>query len=252
VTRTLLGWVCGIVLLITVWWLVSLGINDRSLLPTPYSILAIITREFEALFSITVRTAVNALLGLTLAMFAAILLVVLVGAFPKAEVLVYPYIVMLKATPAVAFAPLLVVLIGSGPWVKIVVAALIAFFPAVIGGIDGIKRTPERLLVISDAYGCSRWTEFRHVVCGFAIAGFFSGMKTSAPLAVVGAIVGEFVDATAAGKSGIGLYIASHARYVYMDQVFAGVVMATTLGLTFFITVAVFSHYVDRRLRLER
>jgi NitT/TauT family transport system permease protein len=66
------------------------------------------------------------------------------------------------------------------------------------------------------------------------LSGFLSGLKTAAPLSVVGAIVGEFVDSTVSGEGGIGLYIATHARNLYMDHVCAGIIIAAGLGLVLF------------------
>jgi NitT/TauT family transport system permease protein len=172
--------------------------------------------------------------------------------FPRTEPVFYPYIVLLKASPAVAFAPMLSILFKSGPEGKVVVAAMIAFFPLVIGGTDGLRRTPESLELMAAGYGAKRWGRLAHINGGFILSGFLSGLKTAAPLSVVGAIVGEFVQASEAGKTGVGIYIASHARNYFMSHVLAGVVLSTLLGLAFFALALVVSRFVEGVLFLEK
>lgn len=246
------GWLASVLLLVLLWAILVGPHGDVGRLPGPMDVANVFVANRQAFAHDAYITSGLAARGLLLASIVALLIVALVSVFPKFEALLYPYIVMLKASPAVAFAPLLVVWFHSGPRVKIVVAALISFFPMVIGGIDGLKRCPKRLLRFSRVYRPSQWRIAALVNGPYGVSGFLSGMKTAAPLSIVGAIVGEFVDASDPATSGIGVYIASHARGQFMDHVFGGVIVATVIGLLFFLLVYILSTACERVLHLDQ
>jgi NitT/TauT family transport system permease protein len=179
-------------------------------------------------------TSGRALAGLCVAAVSAAVLLLIVALYPILWALAKPTLIMLKAAPAVAFAPLLVGLLHSGNTVKVIIAALISFFPIVVGGVEGVRQAPEPLVSAWACYGGGRMGRMRVAQLGYLLNGFFSGLLTAAPLSVVGAIVAEFVDASASGSPGVGIYIANHARGLYMTHVSAGIVCAATIGIAFF------------------
>jgi NitT/TauT family transport system permease protein len=208
--------------------------GDRQLLPSPIEVFRVLGANLGDFLLKGYRTGRLAAAGLIIAAVLAAGLVMLVAAIPMTRFVVYPISIATKATPAIAFAPLLAVLFASGPVAKIAVAGLIAFFPMVVGGLDGMARAPAGIMAVAASYGPSRLRCLCHAQRGWVLSGFLSGLKTAAPLSVVGAIVGEFVDSTVSGEGGIGLYIATHARNLYMDHVCAGIIIAAGLGLVLF------------------
>ena len=177
-------------------------------------------------------TTIEAALGLGLAIMVSSIIVIIVGLFPSTETFIYPFITMVKASPAVAFVPLFMVLVGSGIQCKILISAMISFFPLIVSGIDGLHHVPERFLLMAKGFGTSRYREFRNIKFRYATMGILTGLKTAAPLSVVGAIVGEYV--AGGHPSGIGHFIMTQYAMAAMVEVFAGAILASILGIPFF------------------
>ncbi len=137
-----LAWPLGVAFILISWWVTALWVGPSVLFPRPSQVFRLLTESLGTFLSNGAQTASLAGVGLIAASLVATVLVCIVGLLPRLETLIYPFIVMLKASPAVAFAPLLVVLFHSGPQVKMTIAALISFFPMAVGGIDGVKRCP--------------------------------------------------------------------------------------------------------------
>lgn len=114
-----------------------------------------------------------------------------------------PVIIALQSTPIVAYAPLLVIWFGSGPTSKIVTSALIVFFPTLMNTVVGIRNVPMPLHDLMRALRASRWQTFTKLEVPAATPVLIGGLKISATLAVIGAVVGEFISANA----GLGFLI---------------------------------------------
>lgn len=254
IKHQVIAWVLGVILILFVWWLVAavLAPSDQRepALPGPVTVGRTLAAAPGVFARLTWQTGLQAWVGLLIAGVICWALVVIIGAYEIMEPLSYPYLVMLKASPAVAYVPLFMTFVGSGPWCKILVASMISFFPLAVGGLDGLHATPDRLKLLAEGFGASRWQTFATVRAGYALNGFLSGLKTSAPLAVVGSIVGEYV---AGGRpTGLGSYIMRNVASDLMANVFAGVVMATLLGLLFFGIAYVLWGFGLRALHLAR
>ncbi len=246
------GWFAAALIILLFWQCAAFLFGDEQLLPGPRSVAHVLGNAPGEFSLKAARTGLLAVSGLLFAAVASAGLVVLVAVVPRTRLLVYPLSIAAKATPAVAFAPLLVVLFKSGPQVKIIVAAMIAFFPMLVAGLDGLLKAPDGIMTVAASYGPSRFRLLLHAQRGWVLSGFLSGLKTAAPLAVVGAIVGEFVDSSVSGQGGIGVYIASHAKLIFMDHVCAGIVVATGLGLALFAGAAVVASWYERSTHLAR
>lgn len=247
--RVVLAWTMGVVLIFVVWWLASAALHSGAL-PGPAIALRSFLETWDQQVALSAQTAREALGGLLLAIAGSALIVACVGLWPSAEAFFYPYTTMLKASPAVAFVPVFVVIGGSGTMCKVLVSAMIAFFPLVVSGIDGIRGTPDRYRAVSHTWGASRIRALLLVLgpCGFA--GFLNGLKTAAPLAVVGAIVGEYVAGGV--PPGIGTFIMTHYVQNQLPQVFAGVISATLVGMIYFGMAHFLERWVVKGLHLAR
>lgn len=231
VTLSTAPWIAGAGL-VAVCWVLAANSLPEIVLPHPERVLTALAREPGVYLDGAANTATEAGLGLLIATVGSLLIISIVAMAPRAEGVFYPYIVLLKATPAVAFVPIFVVLAGIGIWPKILVAAAISFFPIAIGGLSGIRRTPSKVLLMASGYGCGRWRLLAHVTRFYAMRDFLVGMQTAAPLSVVGAMVGEYV----AGGSprGLGTLLMSGYVNTNMVSVFGSALMASGLGLSFF------------------
>lgn len=247
--RCLIFSLIGVALLFGVWFVLCLFLSD-AILPTPMDVAMSLMHGWRIHLHNVSTTSIEAALGLLIASVASAVIVAVIGCFPSMEPVIYPPITMLKASPAIVFVPLFMVLVGSGMSCKILVSAMISFFPLVVGGIDGLRHVPQKFLMMTKGYGASRLGEFWHVKSRYAAAGFLTGLKTAAPLSIVGAIVGEYV--AGGHPSGLGHFIMVQSAMFAMDNVFAGAVMATLLGIGFFAMSYLLSHVFLRHSHVDK
>jgi NitT/TauT family transport system permease protein len=142
------------------------------------------------------------------------------------ESLLSPIIVAFQSTPVVAYAPLLVIWFGSQWESKVITATLIVFFPMLVNTIVGIRNVPPPLRDLMRSLLASRWQTFVHLEIPAATLVLMAGLRTSVTLAVIGAVVGEFVSANA----GLG-YLVTVARNQYdTPLVLVAVLTMTTIA----------------------
>jgi NitT/TauT family transport system permease protein len=195
--RILLLFISLIILLMTwqlvIWW----SDLPAFMLPSPRDVLlrfVTIIRD-GSLFLHLGTTLFEVLLGLALGVVTATILGYLVAKSHWVERLLSPYIVASQSIPMVAIAPLLVIWFGPGLVSKIMIAALIVFFPVLINTVVGVRAVPEDLHALMRSLQASRWQTFRLLEIPAALPVFFGGLRVGATLAVIGAVVGEFVGA---------------------------------------------------------
>jgi NitT/TauT family transport system permease protein len=141
--------------------------------------------------------------GLVIGVSVGLILGYLIAKNPLLEQALSPIIISLQSTPIVAYAPLLVIWFGSGITSKIVTGALIVFFPTLMNTVVGIRGVPKPLRDLMRSQRATRWQTFTKLEVPAAMPILISGLKISATLAVIGAVVGEFVSANA----GLGFWI---------------------------------------------
>jgi NitT/TauT family transport system permease protein len=159
---------------------------------------------------------------------------------PLIEELLTPIIVAFQATPIVAYAPLLVIWFGSGQTSKIITCAVIVFFPTMMNTMIGIRNVPHGLRDVLRSLRATRWQMLIKLEIPAALPVIFAGLKTSATLAVIGAVVGEFVSA----GHGLG-YLVTAARYDYNTPlVYVTILTMTALALILYWSVSVLAWYL--------
>lgn len=237
----------GILVIGVLWFFVSL-ISNPYIIPSPLKTFESFIDNYNTHLENFLQTGYISFLGLFLSLIITNAVLGVIVLIPKLEEFIYPLLVMLKATPAVAIAPIIVALIGTGTNSKTLVASLISFFPIIIGGLDGIKRVPKPIELLGNNYGAKNINKMKHLQLGYLIDGILSGLKTAAPLSVVGAIVSEYI--IGGSESGIGTFIISNIYSSTPVNVFIGAILSTFLGLAFFfISIVVFDFY-EKRLRI--
>ncbi len=140
-------------------------------------------------------TLVEVLGGLALGVSVATLLGYLLAKSPLLDQLVSPYIVALQAFPVVALAPLLVIWIEDSLIRTMIVAALVLFFPVLVNIIAGLRSVEPELVAMMRSLQATRWQMFIKLEAPFALPVLLAGLKIGATLAVIGAVIGEFVGA---------------------------------------------------------
>ncbi len=151
----------------------------------------------------TQATLSAVLSGLGVGVTLGLVLGYLIAKHPLLEDSLAPVIISLQSTPIVAYAPLLVIWFGSGPTSKVITSALIVFFPTLMNTVVGIRNVPRPLHDLMRALRASRWQTFTKLEVPAAMPVLIGGLKISATLAVIGAVVGEFISANA----GLGFLI---------------------------------------------
>jgi NitT/TauT family transport system permease protein len=177
--------------------LIQLGNYPTFILPSPGKVAATFGRAvIDGTLGHHARATLSEVsLGLALGLVVATVVGYLLAKNQVIERLVAPYIVALQSVPVVAIAPLLVIWFGSGQTSKVLVCALIVFFPVLINTIVGVRSVDEDLRDLMRSLQASKWQTFYMLDLPAALPVLFGGLKIGVTLAVIGAVVGEFVGA---------------------------------------------------------
>jgi len=171
--------------------------------------------------------------GFLIGSVAGILVGAVVSQFPLVEKTFFAYLVGLQTVPKLAIAPLIIVWFGFGIESKIVIAAMIVFFPMVVNVIEGLQSADPKQLDMFKALGASRWQQFLGVKVRHAAPFMFVGADVGVVLAILGAIVGEFVGA----QEGLGYLILQYNFQLKIAKVFAILVVLAAMGITLHLIV---------------
>lgn len=200
------------------------------LLPTVSDIARAAWEARGNLWTQSVITTSEVALGFVAAVVGGALIGVAVYAAPAAQRTLYPLVTGLQAMPKVALAPVIVVWFGYGLTSKIVMTFLFAFFPIVIATLGGLSSTPRHLEEHFRALRASGWTTFLRLRLPSALPNFIDGCKVAMPVAMIGAVVGEFVGSS----EGLGNLIMLATSAGRTDLVFAGIIAVTVLAMVLF------------------
>jgi len=149
------------------------------------------------------------------------------------ERMVFPVVVFFQIIPKVAIAPLFVIWFGFGLLPKILIVFLLAFFPMLANGISGFKSVPADIMEFARSTGAGRLLTFWKVRLPHALPSIFTGLKISAALSAIGAVVGEFV----AADKGLGYLLLEYNGDIDTPMVFAVIVVLSSIGLLVYGTV---------------
>ncbi len=235
--------VATLLLVLGLWQLVTTqGWVRPFLVPAPAAVAA----KFQEvlldgrLWLHTHTTLTEVLLGLGIGVSIGVTVGYCIARSRLLEDLLSPIIVAFQSTPIVAYAPLLVIWFGSGPQSKIITCVLIVFFPMLMNTVVGMRGVPRDLHDLMRVSRATRWQTLTRLEIPAALPVLLTGLKTSATLAVIGAVVGEFIVANA----GLGFLI-NLARSQYdTPLVFVAVITLALMAGTLYAAVSL----LERRL----
>jgi NitT/TauT family transport system permease protein len=222
--------ILGAVVLIGIWEAcVRLFEVPDFILPTPSAIAkSLVAGISSGLFLRSFYvTAFETIIGFLLAAVAGIGIGAIVAQFRFVEKVVYPWLVALQTLPKVAIAPLIIVWAGYGIGSKITIVALVAIFPVLVNTIMGLKSCDQGKIDLMTSLGAGRWETFRAVRFPNALPFIFAGLNVAIVLAILGAIVGEFVGS----KSGLGNLILEANFQFDVARIFAVLVVLALFGV---------------------
>lgn len=203
------------------------------ILPAPWDVLARIWTDRGLLASHGLVTMTEIVAGLLISIVIAIPLGIAIVAVPTAEKLFYPIIVAFNAIPKVALAPLFVVWFGYGFMPRVLITSSIAFFPILVSTISGLVGIEPDLLRLARVLRAHTSQVFLRMRLPHALPSIFAGIKVGTSLAVIGAIIGEFV----ASDSGWGYLLVQASGTLDTTIMFAVVIILAIVASCLFSAV---------------
>lgn len=200
------------------------------LIPSPQEVSLEIYKNASLLLVNTGVTILESIFGFIIGSGFGFLIASGFAHSSKMEKSVYPYMIALKAIPLVAIAPLLILWFGDGIFGKMIMAALICFFPAIVNTTIGLKAVSRDALYLMHSLSATKWQIFAKLRLPTSMPYFFSALKISSTLAVVGAIVAEL----AGSDRGIGYLILISSYRMDTVTLFAAIIAASAAGVAFF------------------
>lgn len=174
-----------------------------------------------------------AILGFAISLTISLSLAILMVRSQYLSKTLYPLLVIIQSTPVVAIAPLLIVIFGTGDAPRLIITCLITFFPLVVSATTGMVATPNELIDLSRSLGAPMRKEIFNIRLPYAVPQIFSGMKVAITLAIIGAVVAEFV----AAERGLGYFIQYSTSFFKVPQAFAALIFLSTISLILFKSV---------------
>ncbi len=217
-------------------------------LPAPSAIASAFAANFSSLMQALAST-----LTVTLEAFVAatVLGVVTAIAFSQSRVLertLYPYAVILQVTPVVAIAPLILIWVGFERinLALTIIATIVAFFPILAGATLGLKSADFNLIDLTQLYGASRLQTLWRIRLPTALPYLLSGMKTAGGLALIGAVVAEFV-AGSGTATGLAWRIVESGNRLEIATLFAALTLLAATGVAIFAALSLLEWALLRR-----
>jgi NitT/TauT family transport system permease protein len=199
-------------------------------IPAPEDVLKTLWEDWPKLLAEAWPTTIATVNGFLLSAAFGIPMAMLIVGSRTVESYVYPLLVFSQSIPKIAIAPLFVVWFGFGMLPKVLSAFLLGFFPVVVSAVQGFKSVEPDMLDLARAMEASRFQIFRMVRLPHALPAIFSGLKVSITLAVVGAVVGEFVGS----NNGLGFVLQRSIGNFELPTMFAALVVLSLIGVILF------------------
>jgi NitT/TauT family transport system permease protein len=203
------------------------------LIPAPWDVAKMLVAEWPRLWRESLFTGYATLGGFGLSILFGIPIAMLIAYSRLVESYVYPLLVFSQSVPKIAIAPLFVVWFGFGIFPKVISAFLLGFFPVVVATVMGFKSMETEMIDLARSMRASRLQMFLKFSLPQALPSIFSGLKVSATLAVVGAVVGEFVGS----NSGIGYVLQIANGNFDLPLMFAALFVLSMMGVILFAIV---------------
>lgn len=225
-------------------WELVVQINDipQYILPAPSDITKVFSKDYLNLYTNTLTTLNEALLGFMIAIILSLVMGILMDFIPIFKKCVYPIMVVSQTIPTIAIAPLLIIWFGFDMLPKVIMVTMTCFFPILISFVDGIENLDKDYLNLFKTMNSSKLSTFIHLKFPMAMEKLFSGLKISATYAVVAATVAEWLG----GTNGLGVYMVRAKSAYALDKVFASTILVVIFSLLFVLLVQLIKKIVLR------
>jgi NitT/TauT family transport system permease protein len=208
--------------------------------PAPSVVAAELIRQLPNLAVNVVPTLLEALGGFAIGNLSAVLIAVAMVRSPFVEKCFYPIAVFIQSVPMLAIAPILVLLFGTGYTPKVTIAALICFFPTLVNMVRGLKAVNSQAFELMRILSASNSEIFFKLRLPSSLPFLFAALKVTAPSAMIGAIVGEWIGS----RYGLGAMILEATYNFRAPMLYATIFVATAIAMAMFGLVGM----VERRI----
>ena len=224
----------GLVLIVLAWTLACwLGNLPTAVLPSPDRVYRAFVVRSDLLISEGWVTLKETLYGFLLALAIGLPLAVAVANSRPINLMFYPLLIALQSVPKVALAPIILVWLGTGLESKLAIVWLVAFFPIIVDTVAGLRATPKELLELAHSLRATRMQIFLKVQFPAALPFVITGAKVAITLAVIGAVIGEFVGSS----EGLGYLLLSATSQLDTPLAFAALFALSFLGVFVYLLV---------------
>ncbi|WP_117234971.1 ABC transporter permease [Vibrio maerlii] len=236
-------------MILPLWELICfVGSIPAYILPAPSDIVEAFTAvDTSRWLNHLWATLYVAIVGFMISVVVSIPIAILMVRSEYLNKTIYPMLVVIQSTPVVAIAPLLIVILGTGDAPRLAITFLITFFPLVVAATTGMQATPKELIELSKSLRAKPSREIWQIRLPYAIPYIFSGLKVAITLAIIGAVIAEFV----AAEEGLGYFIQFSTSFFKIPQAFASLFVLSVISLILFHSIKLiqksfFSWSLDR------
>jgi NitT/TauT family transport system permease protein len=230
-----------------IWeWLVRFYEVPVYILPAPSVIFATLVKDWGTLYPSFLVTMKITLLSLATAVAAGVALAI---AFTRSRLIELSFtdvVVFLQVTPLIAIAPLLIIYFGENATVYIA-SVIVAFFPILSNTMTGLRSTDHGLVNLFDLYGASPWQRLTVLQLRNALPYFLTGLRIASGLALIGAIVAEFVAGSAGQGTGLAFRILESGYRLNIPRLFAALILVSASGIILYFGFAFLTHMLLRK-----
>lgn len=223
---------CAAIAMLALWELwVRVTNPPRFLFCAPSEIWREAVARAGELAMATWKTTIAVAWGFALSAAAGVAVAVILSSSRVIERAVYPFTVILQTVPLVAIAPLLVIWLHAGVQAVAICAFIVSVFPVITNTLSGIRSIPTPQVELFWLYGARPWARLWKLKLPGAVPSIMAGLRIAAGLAVIGAVVGEFVAGELGADRGLGIVVVVAAKQGELPMLFAAVALASLLGI---------------------
>jgi len=219
-------------------WEIAVRVTNMPpyLLPGPGLVLQALVEERGTLLPAMVITLQITLAAFGAAVVTGLAIAVLFAQSKWIERSFFPYAVILQTTPIVAIAPLIIIWLQNNTFAALVVCAwIVALFPIISNTTLGLNSADRNLVDLFTLYGASRWQTLIYLRLPSAMPYFLGGLRISGGLALIGAVVAEFVAGTGGARSGLAYQILISGYNLQIPRMFAALLLVAIMGVSIFV-----------------
>jgi NitT/TauT family transport system permease protein len=230
------------------FWQATVTIKEipSYILPGPFVIIETLFKDWRTLSTALLVTLRVTFMALFAAVFFGGALAIVFTQSKWLEKSLFPYAVILQVTPVVSIAPLIIIWVGDLNVALLICAWIVAFFPILSNTIIGLNSSDHNLINLFQLYRASRWQTLLHLRLPAALPFFLAGLKVSGGLALIGAVVAEFVAGSGGSASGLAYRILESGYRLQIPRMFAALLLISMTGIAIFFVTSAISYLLLR------